>query len=130
MDAGTWYAWYNIGWGHAMLGRTDEALAAFGASLDASPDQAETIQLGRAYVFARYGQADSALAIVSDIPDESYDVSVVYYLAGDPERAFSSLEEALRFDPGQRIRMETDPSAAPLIADPRYGPLLEKLGLR
>jgi TolB-like protein/thioredoxin-like negative regulator of GroEL len=130
MDAGTWYAWYNIGWGHAMLGRTDEALAAFGASLDASPDQAETIQLGRAYVFARYGRADSALAIVSDIPDESYDVSVVYYLAGDPERAFSSLEEALRTDPGQRMRMETDPSAEPLIADARYGPLLERLGLR
>ncbi len=130
MDAHTWYAWYNIGWGHAMLGRTDEALAAFGSALEASPEQAETIQLGRAYVFARSGQADSALAIVSDIPDESYDVSVVYYEAGYPERAFSSLEGALRVDPGQRMRMETDPSAEPLITDARYGPLLERLGLR
>jgi TolB-like protein/cytochrome c-type biogenesis protein CcmH/NrfG len=130
MDPGSWYAWYNIGWSEAMLRRTDDALAAFRTALDLSPEQSGTITLGMAYAFARGGQPDSALAIVSRVPPEAYDVSIVYFEAGDAERAFESLERTLRADPSQLIRLEGDPSGAPLRADPRYGTLIDRLGLR
>lgn len=130
MDPGSWYAWYNIGWSEAMLRRIDDALTAFRTALDLSPDQSQTIRLGMAYAFARGGQRDTALAIVESVPAEAYDVSIVYFEAGDTDRAFQSLEQTLRADPSQAIRLEGDPSGAPLRADPRYRELIDRLGLR
>jgi len=130
MDPGSWYAWYNIGWSEAMLRRIDEALAAFRTALDLSPGQSQTITLGMAYAYARGGQPDSALAIVEGVPADAYDVSIVYFEAGETERAFESLEQTLKADPSQAIRLEGDPSGAPLRADPRYRALMDRLGSR
>ncbi len=130
MDPGSWYAWYNIGWSEAMLRRIDEALSAFRTALDLSPEQAPTVTLGMAYAIARGGQPDSALALVERAPHDAYDVSIVYYEAGEAERAFQSLERVLLADPAQALRLKGDPSGAPLRADPRYRALIDRLGLR
>ncbi len=130
MEPTDWYGWYNVGWAASMLRRNEEAIDAFRQSMRFAPD-AQTVYLGLGFAFARAGTRDSALHYVevADSPN-SYDGSLVYYELGDTDRAFQTLETALRADPAQARRLVGDPSAVGLRADPRFQALLDRLGIR
>lgn len=129
MEPSDWYGWYNVGWSATMLDRHEEAIAGFGEALRLAPDE-NSSRLGLAYAFARAGMRDSALHHVERAESRiSYDVSFVYYELGEADRAFETLEAALRSDPAQLQRLVGDPSGAELIADPRFDALLDRLGL-
>lgn len=128
MDPRDWYAWYNTGWAEAAAGRSPEAVAAFRESLRvAPPDNAGTTRLGLAYAFARGGERDSALVYVEGADPSSYDTSIVLFELGDGEAAFRALQAALRADYSQVRRLDRDPSADGLRADPRYGEMVTRL---
>lgn len=129
MEPEDWYSWYNIGWGRAMLdGQSGAATVAFRLALALNAD-AEWLRSGIAFSFARAGVPDSALHYIEGSSEITYDPALVHYELGDSDRAFRIVEAALRYDPSQFGRLRYDPSAARLRADPRYEPLVRRLGL-
>jgi len=129
MEPEDWYSWYNIGWGRAMLdGQANSSIVAFRLALALNAD-ADWLRSGIAFSFARAGVADSALHYIEGISEITYDPALVHYELGDPDQAFRIVEAALRYDPSQFGRLRYDPSAARLRADPKYEPLVRRLGL-
>ncbi len=132
MAPDSWYAWYNIGWSQAVAGRAAEAVAAFRKSLTLTTENRGTAHAGLAYAFARLGQRDSSLVHLksAEAGETNYDAVTVHFELGDADLAFSKLETALKADASVLRRLEADPSTERLRADPRYEPLVRKLGLR
>ena len=129
MEPNDWYGWYNVGWAATMLDRHEEAINGFREARRLAPDESSS-QLGLAYAFAHASFRDSALHYMESAENQiSYDVSIVYYELGDADRAFETLEAALRAEPAQLRRLVVDPSGAKLVADPRFDALVERLGL-
>jgi len=49
---------------------------------------------------------------------------------GDADRAFASLERAFQVRSAGLIYLHVDPAYQPLRADPRFGALVARIGLR
>jgi TolB-like protein/Flp pilus assembly protein TadD len=131
MSGRDWYAWYNIGWAQAVLGRTDEAVESFRQAGLLTEDNKSSVNLGIAYAFARSGQGDSAQHYMGLVKPGAggYDVGLVHFTLGDVDRAFRDIESALRADPRHYRQLLRDPSAAALRADPRFPAMVRRLGL-
>jgi len=125
------WAYYNAGYGHAMLGYDQEAIEAFHRAVELDPTD-PNMPIGLAWGYAKAGQRDSALAVLSEVPEESgilKEIAIVYGELGDLDRAFALLDRAAVEAPGTIGALRTDHSADPLKADPRYDELLAKVGL-
>jgi TolB-like protein/Tfp pilus assembly protein PilF len=125
------WAYYNAGYGHAMLGDNQEAIEAFHRAVELDPTD-PNMPIGLAWGWAKAGQPDSALAVLSDVPEESgilKEIAIVYGELGDLDTAFALLDRAAVEAPGSIGTLRTDHSADPLKADPRYEALLAKVGL-
>jgi len=125
------YAYYNLGYGLAMQGQNQEAIAAFRKARDLDPTDSLN-ELGLAWAWAKAGQRDSALAVLADIPQEAAllkEFAIVYGELGDLDKAFELLDRAAEEAPGSIGALQSDHSADPLKADPRYRKLLAKVGL-
>ena len=57
------------------------------------------------------------------------ELAIVYAELGEMERAFEYLERAYAEDPGSLSYINADPTAGALRSDPRFPPLLQRLGL-
>jgi len=123
-------SWYNLGWFAGMLDLDDEAIEAFGRAVAISDGGADYIA-GLAWAHAKAGHREEALAQVALIPagEGGHDVANVHFLVGDKDRAFAELEELFRAFPAEAEATRNDPSAAALVADPRFDRLVQKLGL-
>lgn len=125
------YAYYNAGYGHAMMGDIDQAIDEFRRARQIDPsDPYHTAAL--AWSFAKAGQRDSALAILAEVPENGAflkEIAIVYGELGDLDSAFEILDRAADEYPGSIGQLQTDHSADPLKADPRYDELLAKVGL-
>ena len=53
-----------------------------------------------------------------------------YAAIGEADRAFASLERAYQARSGGLIYLHLDPGYAPLRADPRFGDLVRRIGLK
>ncbi|MCL7926539.1 MAG: tetratricopeptide repeat protein [marine benthic group bacterium] len=125
------YAYYNAGYGHAMMGQTDEAIDAFRMARAADPSDPYNTA-GLAWSFAKAGQRDSSLAVLAEVPPEGgllKEIAIVYGELGDLDTAFEILDQAAEEYPGSIGQLRTDHSADPLKADPRYEALLRRVGL-
>jgi TolB-like protein/Flp pilus assembly protein TadD len=125
------WAFYNAGYGHAMLGDDQDAIRAFHRAVELDPTD-PNMPIGLAWGWAKAGQRDSALAVLSEVPEESgilKEIAIVYGELGDLDRAFALLDRAAVEAPGTIGALRTDHSADPLKADPRYDELLAKVGL-
>jgi TolB-like protein len=131
MSGRDWYAWYNMGWAQAVLGRTDEAVESFRQAGLLTEDNTSAVNLGIAYAFARSGQRDSAQRYMGLVAPGAggYDVGLVRFTLGDVDPAFRDLESALRANPRHYQQLMKDPSAAALRADPRFPAMVRRLGL-
>jgi TolB-like protein/Tfp pilus assembly protein PilF len=125
------YAYYNLGYGHAMQDHTEEAIEAFRTAEELEPtDPLNTV--GLAWAFARADQRDSALSKLSGVPAEASlikEIAIVYGALGDLDTAYEYLYRAAEVDPGSIGTLRSDHSADPLKADPRYPDLLARVGL-
>jgi TolB-like protein/Flp pilus assembly protein TadD len=128
MEPGDWYAWYNLGWAAATGGSATEAIVAFRESASLAGENEGSALLGLAYAFARAGQRDSTLVYLEGASPSSYDISIALFELGDADEAFAALETALEADGSQIRRLDRDPSADRMRADPRYGELADRLG--
>ena len=125
------YAYYNAGYGHAMMGQTDEAIDAFQKARTADPSDPYN-SAGLAWSYAKAGQRDSSLGVLAEVPHEGgllKEIAIVYGELGDLDTAFEILDQAAEEYPGSIGQLRTDHSADPLKADPRYDELLAKVGL-
>ncbi|HSG46602.1 MAG TPA: tetratricopeptide repeat protein [Longimicrobiales bacterium] len=125
-----WYGYYNLGWAHAALGQWRESVAALHEAAARTVENRPAVELGIAYAFARGQQRDSALAYLGRSEStESYDHALVFYELGDHDAGIESLERSLTAVPSQVVRLRGDPTAAAMLADPRYAEVIRRLGL-
>lgn len=125
------YAYYNAGYGHAMMGDVDQAIEEFKRAREIDPSDPFNTA-GLAWSYAKAGQRDSALAVLDEIPQEGAflkEIAIVYGELGDFDAAFEMLDRAAADYPGSIGQLQTDHSADPLKADPRYAALLKRVGL-
>jgi tetratricopeptide (TPR) repeat protein len=111
--------------------RHDEAIAAARRAVELDPASTLTrIQL--AFVYARGGTRDSALAIADEVDargGSSKEIALVHAALGDIDRAFEYLGVSLERSGGDLATLDIDPSADPLRDDPRYRDILRRAGL-
>lgn len=115
------------------LGRYDDAVEEFLAlhqRVGGAPP------FGLAMTFARTGREADARAILAEHEAAAFDagsapvaVARIYASLGDPDGAFNWLERSFDAAPNQLIGLGVDPAFDPIRSDPRYGRLLERLGL-
>ncbi|HSR69216.1 MAG TPA: tetratricopeptide repeat protein [Acidobacteriota bacterium] len=115
--------------------RFEEALRPLRKAVHLSPDDpANWAVLG--HVLARHGQVDDAREVVRRLrrmADESYvppsDIAQVLAGLGDLQEAFARLDEALDRNDPAIVYIKFKPTYEPLRGDPRYEPLLRRIGL-
>jgi tetratricopeptide (TPR) repeat protein len=117
-------------------GRHDEALEVLG-KITASGHQRSTLGGFRALLLAGAGRRDEARTLCREIQQELKEGQAPYsstFLAtalfqlGERDAAFEVLDGGLRSRSGYMAFLG-EPVCDPLREDPRYGPLLERLGL-
>ena len=114
-----------------MLGRNDEAVAAFLKAYDLDPSNPGNAT-ALAWAWARAGERDSALAVLEGVPEEGpnlKEIAIVYGALGDLDTAFEYVDRVVNESPVSMQQFESDPTADPLKSDPRYQQALERAGV-
>jgi serine/threonine-protein kinase len=125
-------AFYYLGIANGMSGRHEEAIAAARKAMELNPED-PFFPAGLGWAYALSGQREKALEAIAaaeklGVPIK--EVALVYAALGDLDRAFEYLDRAYEEEPGSLAGINADPSADPLRSDPRFGKLLEKIGLK
>ena len=118
-------ALYSLGFASVLNGDTAQGLAALRRALEVRPEYPfNTTALAWAYAHA--GRRDDALRLVDQVEAQGQmlkELAIVYAELGEMERAFEYLERAYAEDPGSLSYINA------LRSDPRFPPLLQRLGL-
>jgi TolB-like protein/Flp pilus assembly protein TadD len=90
-------------------------------------------RLGLAFVYAALGRREEAQRLLEEVgrehPDFSSPVAAGYARLGMADEAFAWLDRALQERDGGVLEVRTGPLLQPLRKDPRYVPLLRRIGL-
>ncbi len=127
---------------HAMLGLTyayksmpERAVAELVLARKAGGDRPDLIAL-HGYALARAGHTGAALATLDELhrlskprDPSAYLMAIVYVGLGDKNRAFDWLQKAVDARAWELPVLKADTMFDPLRSDPRFAPLLERLGL-
>lgn len=122
----TYVAPYNLIWRvDAETGRYADAIAAMRRQGDTS---------AVAIILGRMGRATEARAHIASLPAgqlvrQPYFVACLYAAVGDRDSAFAWLDRAYSSRQIDIVSMKIDPEMDPLRSDPRFVPLLAKIGL-
>jgi len=124
-----------LGQAHLLLGQPREALAVF------QRDRSEAIRLAGTAI-AQHDLGDEAAekqafeALRARFSEtEPYEIAVVYAWRGDRDSAITWLERAVEEHGGRGVsrliirRINRDPTLAKVRGDPRFGALLQRMGL-
>ena len=127
---------------HAMLGLThtykslsERSVSELELARKAGGDRPDLIAL-HGYVLARAGRRSEALATLDELHRLSkprgpspFQVAVVYVGLEETDRAFDWLQKAVEARAWELPMLKADPMFDPLRTDPRFAPLLDRLGL-
>ena len=118
----------SIGYCLLLLNRAAEAKAEFAK---AAPDNAFRL-IGEAILAARSGDRAGAEQILERIrsafgASASYHYAEVYAQAGDADRAFAELDNAVRAKHPGLQQLKRDPFLDEIVRDPRFAALLKRL---
>jgi TolB-like protein/Tfp pilus assembly protein PilF len=129
------YSTMVLGQAHLLLGQPREALAVF------QRDRSEAIRLAGTAI-AQHDLGDEAAekqafeALRARFSEtEPYEIAVVYAWRGDRDSAITWLERAVEEHGGRGVsrliirRINRDPTLAKVRGDPRFGALLQRMGL-
>ena len=90
-------------------------------------------RLGLAFVYAAMGRREEAKRLLEEVgrehPDFSSAVAAGYARLGMADEAFEWLDRALQERDGGVLELRAGPLLRPLRKDPRYVPLLRRIGL-
>jgi DNA-binding SARP family transcriptional activator/TolB-like protein len=122
-----------LGDAYRELGRYEESIAEFRALHER---RGGLPPVGLAVTYARMGRDEDARAILrrheawaEENGDGGVGVARVRASLGEADHAFRWLEATYRGRPTELLGMMTDPALDPLRADPRFDPLLRRMGL-
>ena len=127
---------------HAMLGLSyvykdmpERALSELVLARKAGGDRPDLIAL-HGYALARAGHTGEALATIDELhrvskprDPSAFQMAVVYVGLGDKNHAFEWLQRAVDARAWELPMLKADPFFDPLRSDPRFAPLLDRLGL-
>jgi TolB-like protein/Flp pilus assembly protein TadD len=121
-------AWFSIGAAQLSLGQPEAALA----SIRKEPSEIlRAIGLPMAYpALGQTAKADAALAELERVHggDAAFNIAYVHALRGESDEAFEWLERAVQNKDTGLPDIIYEPNLASLHADPRWLPLLRRLG--
>ncbi len=90
-------------------------------------------RLGLSFAYAALGRREESQRLLEEVgrehPDFASPVAVGYARLGQADEAFEWLDRALRERDGGVLEVRTGPLFQPLRKDPRYVPLLRRIGL-
>jgi serine/threonine-protein kinase len=129
-------AYHDMGSAMLALGKFDEALEAY-RTAQAMPTAVRSYDAGIVRALAALGQVEEARAIMNRLEELSSQqyirgevVATGYAALGLYDRAFAALERALAARSAGMIYLHLDPAYAPLRGDARFGPMVQKIGVR
>jgi tetratricopeptide (TPR) repeat protein len=105
-----------------------------GALAEMQLEPHETMRrLGLAFVYAAKGQREESRRLLEEVgrehPDFASPVAAGYARLGMADEAFKWLDRALKERDGGVLELRVGPLFQPLRQDPRYVPLLRRIGL-
>jgi serine/threonine-protein kinase len=116
---------FPVLYGHSllMLGRTEEAAAAFGQEIT-----------GQALLAARSGNRELAFARLAELKERDREFgdfasARIYAQLGEKDAAFEALNRAWEVRESNLVGLKVDPYLDPLRGDSRYAALVARLGL-
>ncbi len=136
LDMSNFESYLDIGAAHLALGNAEQALIWWrkGQVLDSSVRSYDAF-IVRA--LAPLGRNEEAAEILSRLAEESRHqyvraeaLAMGYAAIGDADRAFLSLERAFQARSAGLIYLLIEPGYLPLRKDPRFGELVQRIGLR
>ena len=90
-------------------------------------------RLGLSFVYAALGRREESQRLLEEVgkehPDFASPVAAGYARLGKADKAFEWLDRALRERDGGVLEVRAGPLFQPLRADPRWKPLLRRIGL-
>lgn len=124
----------RLGEAYEQKGRYEEAIAEYLKALSLSKDSTTEAWLGRAYAVT--GQKDKAQKILGALklihkrdPHWFFQIAIIYQGLGEKEQAFEWLEKGSEPEAGYLTLLKVDPIVDSLRSDPRFGILLNRIGL-
>jgi eukaryotic-like serine/threonine-protein kinase len=130
------YSYLDIGSAYLELGEAEKALQWFqrGQGLDTSVRSYDALIVRALAPLGRREEADEILARLEEESRQHYVRSEIMAMGhaavGDVDRAFACLDRAFQVRSAGLIYLHVDPGYAPLRRDPRFGQLVERIGLR
>ena len=128
-----------LGWNYEQKGLREGAVAEFkkAVALTSSDPMFSTFYLaGLGHAYALSGQksdAEQTLQTLLDRTKKSYvspfEIATIYAALGDKEKAFAWLDRAVADRSSWLVYSKWEPRLNPLRSDPRFEPLLRKIGL-
>jgi TolB-like protein/thioredoxin-like negative regulator of GroEL len=124
-----------LGWGYEQEGQYDLAIPAFQKAVALSRGRAITAAaLGHAFAVSdKRREAEEVLALLQEQMSQTYvpayDVATIYVGWGDRDRTFQWLDRAFQEHSSYLIHVGWDPRFKLLRSDPRFGKLLQQIGL-
>jgi eukaryotic-like serine/threonine-protein kinase len=136
LDADYAYSYLDIGSAYLELGEAEQALQWFhrGQGLDTSVRSYDALIVRALVPLGRREEADEILTRLEEESRQRYVRSEIMAMGhaavGDVDRAFACLERAFQVRSAGLIYLHVDPGYKPLRSDPRFGRLVERIGLR
>ncbi len=124
----------RLGEAYEQKGMYEEAIAEYQKALSLSKDLTTEAWLGRAYAVT--GQKDKARKILGALkklhkrdPHWFFQIAIIYEGLGAKDQAFEWLEKGSEPEAGYLTLLKVDPILDSLRSDPRFGILLNRIGL-
>ena len=124
----------QLTWVYLLMGRLDEAEAAHRKRIDLT-GSSDTLGVS-AMIAAKRGRTDSALRMISMLIDGvnhgkpgAYEAAAVFEALGRRDDAFRWLDRAIKNREPSVLELKQDPFLMTLRSDPRFPPLLRRIGL-
>jgi len=123
-----------IGLASSRLSRHERAIQALQKAIE--PSSSTRYRADLAYAYAKAGRPDEARSTLAELGKLSgaryvspYFLAPAHAALGDPDLAFSRLEEAFAERSNGMTYLTTDPNLDDLRADPRFADLMRRVGL-
>ena len=136
LHADYFHAYLDIGSACLAQDKADEALEWFrkGQGLETSVRSYDPYLVRALAVLGRRDEADAIMTRLDEESRTQYvraEIMAMGYAAlGDSDRAFACLERAFQARSAGLIYLHLDPGYAPLRGDPRFGDLVQRIGLK